>query len=74
MFLVALADAYTAGRLVGRIVGAVLLVLLVGFVYWLIRRLRSRPISYGRAVTRWWVLVLGVVIAIILLAAGASKP
>ena len=73
MFLVALADAYTTGRLVGRIVGAILVVLVVGFIYWLIRRLGSRPVSYGVAVTRWWVLVLGVIVAILLLAAGASN-
>jgi hypothetical protein len=52
-----------AGYLVGRLVFPVLFVMLVvGGIYYLIRRPR---VTFLRAVTRWWVMLLGVILVLL---------
>lgn len=60
------------GYLVGRVVFPVVLVMLVvGGIYYLIRRPR---VTFLGAVTRWWVMLLGVILLLLSLLGQAVAP
>lgn len=74
VLVVAADDAFNRGRATGRLVGIILTlilaVLVVGTIYWLSGRTRRPSITFGRAITTWWVLVVGGALGLFLVIAG----
>lgn len=62
--------AYALGVIVGRIVVALVIMLVIGTVYYLIRRPR---VTFWQAVSRWWVIVIAVVLVVMSVAGSAAS-
>jgi hypothetical protein len=71
-------DSFRAGVLVGRLLGLLLTplvpVFLLATIYWVVQRARQHPISFGRALTKRWVLIAGGLIGLLLLVGGLLGP
>jgi hypothetical protein len=65
-------DSYNTSREAGRIAGRLIFlivipVFVIAFIYWLTGRSRPQPRTFGHAITRWWVWVVGLVTGFVLL-------
>jgi uncharacterized membrane protein YdcZ (DUF606 family) len=60
--------SYRAGVITGRLFFLIFVpVVLLALIYWLSGRSGSTPMSFGHAITRWWVWVAGLLLGIVLL-------